>query len=114
DKRSRDASANIADLNTDVLLRSIDTQVRTAHVTLEAAQAALAASERSMKAAERSSTETLILYRQGLAKAIELVDSAEQTFLAEVSFATAEFSVAVAYLTLRQAVGLDPLGEELR
>ena len=114
DKRSRDASANIADLNADVLLRTIDTQVRTAHVTLEASQAALAAAERSMKAAEKSSAETLILYRQGLAKAIELVDSAEQKFLAEVSFATAEFSVALAYLALRQAAGLDPLGEELR
>jgi outer membrane protein TolC len=113
DKRSRDASANIADLNTDVLVRSIDIQVRSAIVTLESQQAALAASERSMIAARKSSAETAILYRQGLAKAIELVDAAEQRFLAEVSYATAEYSVALAYLGLRQAIGLDPLGEEI-
>jgi outer membrane protein TolC len=114
DRRSRDASAAISDLNTDALARSIDTQVRSTVASLDASQAALAASERAMVAARQSSTETAILYRQGLAKAIELVDSAEQTFLAEVNYATAEFSVALAYLALRQAVGLDPIGEELR
>jgi len=111
DARSRDAAAEIADLETKQLIRSIDNDVRTASSQLVAAQQALAAAADAVTAGRKSADETAILYHQGLAKAIELVDANEQRFQAEVSFAEAEFSVASAYLALRQALGQGPLEE---
>jgi outer membrane protein TolC len=114
DKRSRDALAAIADLNTDTLLRTVDEQVRAAAIALQASQLGLGAAERARDAAKQSADETAILYKQGLAKAIELVDANDSRFLADVSYATAEYSVALAYLALRQALGLDPIGTVVR
>jgi len=111
DARSRDAQAAIADLTTDGLIRTIDAQIRSAAVALVSAQQAQAAAQDAQDAARKSASETEVLYRQQLAKAIELLDANEQRFAAEVSFAEAQFSVASAYLALRQAMGLDPLGE---
>ena len=113
DARSRDAQAAIADLTADSLIRAIDAQVRTAAAALVSAQLALAAAQGAMDAARKSADETAILYHQQLAKAIELLDANEQRFAAEVNFAEAQFSVASAYLALRQAMGLDPLGGPL-
>ncbi len=114
DKRSRDAQASIADLTTDTLVRTVDAQVRESVYSLEAAQSALDAAARALEAAKKSAEETTVLYKQGLAKAIELVDANDSRFLAEVSYITTEYSVALAYLSLRQAIGLDPIGTELR
>ncbi|HET9991636.1 MAG TPA: TolC family protein [Kofleriaceae bacterium] len=111
DIRSRDAAAEIADLQTKELVRAIDSDVRTAATQLTAAQQALAAAQDAVTASRKSASETAILYKQGLAKAIELVDANEQRFTAEVSYAEAEFSVASAYLALRQAIGQGPLEE---
>ena len=114
DKRSRDAQATIADLTTDTLRRTVDEQVRSAVAALQASQAALEAAQRARDAAKQSADETAILYKQGLAKAIELVDANDSRFLADVTYATSEYSVALAYLALRQALGLDPIGAEIR
>jgi outer membrane protein TolC len=113
DARSRDAAAAIADLDAQMLVRSIDADVRAAVAQLEAAQNALTGAQDAVDASRKSADETAILYRQGLAKAIELVDANEQRFQAEVSYAEAEYAVANAYLALRQALGLGPL-EEVR
>jgi outer membrane protein TolC len=113
DARSRDAQAAIADLTADNLIRTVDAQVRTAAAALVSAQLALAAAQGAVDAARKSADETAILYHQQLAKAIELLDANEQRFAAEVNFAEAQFSVASAYLALRQAMGLDPLGDPL-
>lgn len=109
DARSRDAQAAIADLTTDSLVRTVDAQVRTAALSLGSAQQALVAAGDAMAASRKSADETAILYHQQLAKAIELLDANEQRFAAEVNFAVAQFSVANAYLALRQAMGLPPL-----
>ncbi|HEX7836268.1 MAG TPA: TolC family protein, partial [Kofleriaceae bacterium] len=113
DARSRDAQAAIADLTAQSLARTIAAQVRTAAASLVSAQQALAAAQGAMVASRKSAGETATLYHQQLAKAIELLDANEQRFAAEVNFAVAQFSVASAYLALRQAMGLDPLGEGL-
>jgi outer membrane protein TolC len=113
DARSRDAQAAIADLTTDSLVRTVDAQVRTAALSLGSAQQALVAAGDAMAASRKSASETATLYHQQLAKAIELLDANEQRFAAEVNFAVAQFSVASAYLALRQAMGLDPLGGQL-
>jgi outer membrane protein TolC len=114
DARARDASAAIADLSSTALVRSVDAQVRSAAMLLAAAQAALGAAQDAVVAGRKSADETAILYHQGLAKAIELVDANEQRFVAEVSYAEAEYSVASAYLALRQAMGNGPLEESSR
>jgi len=109
DAKSRDAAAEIADLNTQALVRSIEADVRGSLAQLSAAQSALSGAQDAVDASRKSADETAILYRQGLAKAIELVDANEQRFEAEVSYAEAEYAVANAYLALRQAMGLGPL-----
>jgi outer membrane protein TolC len=111
DARSRDAQAAIADLTTDNLIRTIDAEVRTAAVALQSAQQQLIAANDAMIAARKSADETAILYHQQLARAIELLDANDQRFTAEVNDAVAQFSVATAYLALRQAMGLDPIGD---
>jgi outer membrane protein TolC len=113
DRDARAAQALIADLTREQLERAVDEEVRAGAALLASAQAALAAAEDAVRAARQSADETAILYRQGLAKAIELVDANDERFVAEVSFANAEYSTAQAYLNLRQAVGLDPLGAKL-
>jgi outer membrane protein TolC len=112
DKHSRDAQASIADLNLQQLGRSVDAQVRGAVVLLVSAQGALLVAEDAMKAARQSVEETTILYRQGLAKAIELVDANDTRFTSEINYAGAEYLTAQAYLNLRQSGGLGPLETE--
>lgn len=108
DVRSRDARAKIADLETQALVREIEADVRSAAVLLSSRQEALAAATMARDAARKGADEASILYRQGLAKAIELVDANDQRFIAEVNHATSEFDVARAYLSLRLAMGFDP------
>jgi outer membrane protein TolC len=86
--------------------------VRSSAALLASAQQALGASTDAAEAARKSADETAILYHQGLAKAIELVDANDQRFLAEVNLAEAEFTVATAHLALRQAMGLGPIGDK--
>jgi outer membrane protein TolC len=114
DKHSRDAQAEISDLNLQLLARTVDAQVRSAVAVLLAAQGAFGVADDAVRFARQNVDETAILYRQGLAKAIELIDANDSRFTAEVNYASAEFAMAQAYLNLRQALGLDPLGTELR
>ena len=107
--RARDARARIADLETAQLARSIENEVRAAAALLSSRQLALVAAGDARDAARKGATEASILYKQGLAKAIELVDANDQRFIAEVNHATSEFDVARAYLALRLAMGLEPL-----
>jgi outer membrane protein TolC len=114
DRHSRAAQADIADLNFRLLVRTADAQVRGAVDLVTAAQAAFLVASDTMKYARQNVEETEILYRQGLANALELVDANDSRFTAEVNYATAEYFLAQAYLGLRQATGLDALGQELR
>ena len=114
DERAREAAAAIADLTTDTLVRTIDQQVRTAAAQLTAAQESLIGAQDARDASRKSATETATLYDQGLAKAIELVDANEQRFEAEVAYAEAEYAVANAYVSLRQAMGEGPFPEATR
>jgi outer membrane protein TolC len=114
DKRSRDASAEIADLQAATLERTVENEVRTSLVALASTQATFAVAERGVVLARKNAEETGALYKQGLAKAIELVDANDQLFNAEVSEVQARYAMALAYLSLRNTLGLDPLGTELR
>ncbi|HEY4058675.1 MAG TPA: TolC family protein [Kofleriaceae bacterium] len=107
--RQRDAQTRIAELQAQQLAREIDADVRSAVATLSSRQQALTAAATARDAARKGADEAAILYKQGLAKAIELVDANEQRFIAEVNYATSEFDVERAYLALRLAMGLDPV-----
>jgi outer membrane protein TolC len=114
DKHSRDASADIADLDYDLLVRSIANDVRSAVATLVASQNAMRFASDAVADAQKSVEETATLYHQGLAKEIELTTANDSEFGARVGYVSAELATALAYLALRQAMGLDPLGTELR
>ncbi len=113
DKHSRDASADIADLQVVALDRQIKSQVGLAVASLESSQGAFRAAADAVTASRKSVSETATLYRQGLATALELTDANDSRFEAEVGYVSAEFAMALAYLALRQAMGLDPLGTVL-
>jgi len=109
DSDSRRATMDSAQLQQQALMRRIETDVRTAVVELQAAQSSLAAATQAYDAARRSADETNVLYKQGLAKAIELVDSNSSRFTAEVGMAAAQLALRQAELDLRAALGLFPV-----
>ncbi len=114
DEQSRGAQAVIADLNADALQRSVTEQIKLAIAQLVSAQAELVAAKDAATAGEKSATETSILYTRGLATALELTDANDSRFEADVALAQAQDTVAEAYLSLRQAMGLEAIGTELK
>jgi outer membrane protein TolC len=114
DKHSRDAAARVADLNEQLLIRQIDEGVQTALTQLGSTQAQFKAAGDAVASARKNVEETSTLYRQGLATALELTDANDSRFEAEVAYSGAEYAMALAYLALRQATGLEPVGTELK
>jgi outer membrane protein TolC len=82
--------------------------------TLVAAQNALKLAGDAVTAARKSVDETATLYHEGLTTGLELTLTNDARFSAEVGYVSAELATALAYLALRQGMGLDPLGMELR
>ncbi|HEY1536396.1 MAG TPA: TolC family protein [Polyangiaceae bacterium] len=109
DADSRNAARISVELQLRALARRVEIDVRVAIAELTAARNSLVAAEQGQNAATRSEEETSVLYKQGLAKAIELVDSNSSKFDAEVAVAAAELGVRQAELDLRAALGLFPL-----
>ncbi|HEX8698414.1 MAG TPA: TolC family protein [Myxococcaceae bacterium] len=112
ERRERVALARAAELEATALTRRVDVDIERARVSLRNAQAALKQSELATEQARKNAEETGILYRQGLATALAISDAALRLFEAEVSLARARYSLGIALLDLRAAVGLDPLGKE--
>jgi outer membrane protein TolC len=109
DSDSRNAARISAELQLRALARRVEIDVRIAVAELAAARNSLVAAEQGEDAARRSEEETSVLYKQGLAKAIELVNGNSTKFDAEVAVAAAELGVRQAELDLRAALGLFPL-----
>lgn len=112
DRAERAALARAAALTLENLERTAANQAETARVALESQQASLARSRVAVEAARRNAVEASELYRRGLTRALEVVDANVQLFEAEVERAGAEFALALAYLDLRSALGLEPLEPE--
>lgn len=113
DRRTRTAQAESQALDESLLRRSIDNDIRVALVSLKTARESFKIAEEAVSAAQRNTEETEILYRQGLARAIEVTDATSKRFDADVNRASAKLAMEQAYLELRFALGLDPI-EELR
>lgn len=111
DRRTRTAQAESQALDERLLRRSVATDVGVALASLAAARESYRISEEAVAAAQRNTAETELLYKQGLARAIELIDANARRFDAEVSRATAKLAMEQAYLELRFALGLDPVDD---
>jgi outer membrane protein TolC len=111
DKRTRSAQAESQALDESLLRRTVDNEIRVALTSLGAARQAFKVTEDAVAAAQKSTEETEILYRQGLARAIELTDATARRFDAEVTRASARLTMEQAYLELRYALGLGPVDE---
>jgi outer membrane protein TolC len=92
--------------------RQAVTQAKDAVVSLGSSQAALRQAKVASDVARRNSEETQELYRQGLSSALEVADANLQLFVAEVALARERYGQAVAFLNVRAAAGVDPLGKE--
>jgi outer membrane protein TolC len=112
DRSERAALARQSEFNLEALERGVDVDIETARVALESEQASLVRAELAVTAARRNASETTELYRQGLVRALEVVDANVQLFQAEVERTGVQYALALAFLDLRAAVGLDPLGNE--
>lgn len=111
DLKTRSAQAESQALDESLLRRSIDNDIRTALVSLKAARDAFKIAEEAVVSATKSSEETQILYRQGLAKALEVTTATGSRFDAEVTRASAKLTMEQAYLELRFALGLGPVDD---
>lgn len=113
DRKTRSAQAESQALDERLLRRSVANDIGLALASLTAARESYRISEEAVAAAQRNTAETEILYKQGLARAIELIDANARRFDAEVSRATAKLGMEQAYLELRFALGLGPVDELL-
>jgi outer membrane protein TolC len=112
DRRERLALAQALDLEATARTRRVGVDIQRAQVQLTNSQAALRQSELAATQARRNADETGILYRQGLSTALAVADASLRLFEAEVAMAQARYTLGVALLDLRAALGLDPLGKE--
>jgi outer membrane protein TolC len=113
DFKERKALAHIADLDLRTGLREVELQVRSALVTLTNQQAALKQVEVALEVAKKNAAETAELYRQGLTGALQAADANVRLYEAEVEFIRARYGLAIAFLNLRMAMGLDPFGKSI-
>jgi outer membrane protein TolC len=106
DRAERTANVRGAELQLELELRDVERQMRSAAVQLSTEQASLREAAAAVRAARKNADETNILYREGLASALELADATQQLFEAEVAEVTARYRMALAYLSLREASGV--------
>lgn len=110
DRAERTALVRGAELELELQLRDVERQMRSAAVQLTTEQASLREAAAALRAARKNADETTVLYREGLASALELADATQRLFEAEVAEVTARYRMALAYLSLREAEGIAPVG----
>lgn len=112
ERAERTALVRGAELELALDLREVEREMRSAAVQLATEQAALREARAALVAARRNADETNALYREGLASALELADATQRLFEAEVAEVTAMYRMALAYLALREAAGVPPIGSD--
>jgi len=106
------ANAVLADLEVQATLRKVELDVRDAFLSLENQRASLKQATVAHEVAKRNAAETAELYRQGLGTALQVADANVRLFEAEVALVRERYGLAIAYLNLEAALGLDPFGKE--
>lgn len=114
DRAERRATAEAAAMELRAATRALAVDAEAARVDLEGEQASLVRATVAVGAARRNAVETTELYREGLARALEVVDANVRLFEAEVDRVTAQLALALAYLNYRATLGLDPITMEER
>ena len=109
DRAERTALLRGEELQLEAAMREVERQMRSSGVQLATEQAALREATAALRAARKNAEETNVLYREGLASALELADANQRLFEAEVAEVTARYRMAVAYLALREASGVEAL-----
>lgn len=109
DRKSLLARALIVETEQSLVTRTLPTQVKSAMTGLEAAQQTYAIAQETTAAAKTNTEETQVLYQEGLARAIELVDANAEQFDAEIEAAASRIEMARSFLELRSALGLQPV-----
>jgi outer membrane protein TolC len=113
DRVERKANARIADLELSAAKRQVDRDVRRALISSQNDRAVARQAQVAVDVGRRNAEEIAVLYRQGLARALEVADANVRLFEAEVALAQARYGVGLSLLNLRAALGLDPLGDEV-
>jgi outer membrane protein TolC len=113
DRRVRLAQLDSAALDEAALRRSVKNDIAIALAQLRAARQVYRSSQQAVVTAQKNTEETEILYKQGLAKAIELIDANATRYDADSSLALAKLAMEQAYLNLRFALGLGPVSDDL-
>jgi outer membrane protein TolC len=109
DRRQRVAQLESSELDEKLLRRSVQNDAELALAALRAARTNFAAAEEAVTAGGKNTEETNILYKQGLARAIEVNDANDKQFEAEVTRESAKLAMEQAYLDLRFALGFGPI-----
>lgn len=109
DRKIRLAQLESGALDEASLKRSVQADIATALASLKAARESMKVAEAGVTAAKKNVDETSVLYKQGLARAIEVTDATASLFTAEITYETAKVSMEQAFLDLRQALGFAPL-----
>lgn len=112
ERGERRALARIAGLDAQAAARRTELEVRIALVALASQQAAIDQAQVAAQVARENAAQTAELYRQGLTSALAVADASARLFEAEVALVREQYGVALAYLDLRSARGLNPVGEE--
>lgn len=107
--REREAEAVIAHLDITKVEREIAREIKSAKIALTSAREATQLAKEAARTAHRNAEEIAVLYRQGLARALEVADANLQRFEREIASARERYGLLHAHLALRQALGRDPL-----
>ena len=113
DRAERKANARVADLELSAAKRQVDLDVRRALILIQNDRAVARQAQVAVGIGRQNTDEVTVLYRQGLASALEVADANVRLFEAEVALARARYGLGLSFLNLSAALGLDPLGNEV-
>lgn len=94
--------------------RQVAADLEKAMLSLRTSRVGLEQARLSETIATQNTTETGLLYKQGLTTAFQLADASTRQFEASAAWARKRYAVVVSLLDVRAALGLDPLGREVK
>jgi outer membrane protein TolC len=103
------AQAEVAELEVARQTRGVALQVQNALVALDTSRRTIDAASSAVTAARKNVEEARALYKQGLARALDVADATAGLFEAEVALAQERYGLGLALLDLRSALGQEPL-----
>lgn len=105
----KSARAEEARLVLERALLDVENQIKRSLVQIERARVSLSRAEARAALSAKNAEETAVRYREGLATAFELADSSAKDFDAQAELTRARFDLGISVLSLKQAVGEQPL-----